>query len=179
MICRVFSFFIVVDEDDEEVFIGLIGFIEKCVVIVVLEIVFFQEFFKFFSFLKFYQIVEIFKEVQLVVYRINNEEKDEEGKGFKREFLGRRGRVQISVKYQRKGIFIESLDVFIRFLESVVKVMFVIDIEINDFFEIKVEENKENFYNVVISRLVVFKSRILLGIIQFGKGQVGFMCYKN
>lgn len=41
MICRVFSFFIVVDEDDEEVFIGLIGFIEKCVVIVVLEIVFF------------------------------------------------------------------------------------------------------------------------------------------
>lgn len=41
MICRVFSFFIVVDEDDEEVFIGSIGFIEKCVVIVVLEIVFF------------------------------------------------------------------------------------------------------------------------------------------
>lgn len=179
MTCRVLSSPTAVDEDDEEVFIGPIGFTEKCVATVVSEIAPLQEPLKPLSPLKPHQIAEIFKEAQLVVYRINNEEKDEEGKGPKRESLGRRGRAQTPVKHQRKGTFTESPDAFIRLPESVVKAMPVIDIEINDPFETKVEENKENSHNTVTSRLAAPKSRTLPGTTQSGKGQVGLLCFKN
>ncbi|XP_011436803.3 G2 and S phase-expressed protein 1 isoform X1 [Magallana gigas] len=168
---RVLSSPTAVDEDDEEVFIGPIGFTEKCVATVVSEIAPLQEPLKPLSPLKPHQIAEIFKEAQLVVYRINNEEKDEEGKGPKRESLGRRGRAQTPVKHQRKGTFTESPDAFIRLPESVVKAMPVIDIEINDPFETKVEENKENSHTAVTSRLAAPKSRTLPGTTQSGKGQ--------
>lgn len=170
---RVLSSPTAVNEDDEEVFIGPIGFTEKCVATVVSEIAPLQKPLKPLSPLKPHQIAEIFKEAQLVVYRINNEETDEEGKGAKRESVGRRGRAQTPVKHQRKGTFTESPEAFIRLPESVVKAMPVIDIEINDPFETKVEENKENSYKEVSSRLAAPKSRSLPGTTQSGKGQLG------
>lgn len=141
-------------EDDEEVFIGPVGFTEKCVATVVSEIAPLQEPPKPLSPLKPHQIAEIFKEAQLVVYRINNEEtEDGESRDNSESEAGRKRKSQTPVRHQRKGTFTESPDAFIRLPESVVKAMPVIDIEINDPFQSKVEENKENCTREVGSRL--------------------------
>nr|XP_022298214.1 G2 and S phase-expressed protein 1-like isoform X2 [Crassostrea virginica] len=141
-------------EDDEEVFIGPVGFTEKCVATVVSEIAPLQEPPKPLSPLKPHQIAEIFKEAQLVVYRINNEETEEgESRDNSESEAGRKRKSQTPVRHQRKGTFTESPDAFIRLPENVVKAMPVIDIEINDPFQSKVEENKENCTREVGSRL--------------------------
>ena len=104
--------------------------------------------------LKPHQIAEIFKEAQLVVYRINNEETEEgESRDNSESEAGRKRKSQTPLRHQRKGTFTESPDAFIRLPENVVKAMPVIDIEINDPFQSKVEENKENCTREVSSRL--------------------------
>ncbi|XP_055999903.1 G2 and S phase-expressed protein 1-like isoform X2 [Ostrea edulis] len=133
------------EEEDEEVFIGPVGFTEKCVASVVSEIAPIEEPLKPLSPLKPHQIAEIFKEAQLVVYRINNKEKDGDGKGGNSKSESRNGNVHTPVKHQRKGTYTESPEAFVRLPENVVKAMPVIDFEIEDPFQKKSEEDKENF----------------------------------
>lgn len=121
------------------------GFTEKCVASVVSEIAPIEEPLKPLSPLKPHQIAEIFKEAQLVVYRINNKEKDGDGKGGNSKSESRNGNVHTPVKHQRKGTYTESPEAFVRLPENVVKAMPVIDFEIEDPFQKKSEEDKENF----------------------------------
>ncbi|XP_062590183.1 G2 and S phase-expressed protein 1-like isoform X2 [Saccostrea cucullata] len=133
-----------VEDDDEEVFLGPVGFTEKCVATVVSEIAPLEEPLKPFSPLKPHQIAEIYKEAQLVVYRINKEKPDEEERKGKSKSGVQNGGMHTPVRHQRKGTFTESPEAIFRLPESVVKAMPVIDVEIEDPFQKKIEEDKEN-----------------------------------
>ncbi|XP_061187671.1 G2 and S phase-expressed protein 1-like isoform X1 [Saccostrea echinata] len=149
------------EEDDEEVFLGPVGFTEKCVATVVSEIAPLEEPLKPFSPLKPHQIAEIYKEAQMVVYRINKEKPDEEERGGKSKLGVPNGDAHTPLRHQRKDTFTESPEAIFRLPENVVKAMPVIDLEIEDPFQKKIGEDKENLKVEDVNRLAPPKNNKL------------------